>query len=83
MEGLPFLPFMDRDKVTKPGAQVGYDNLLQFNPIYVYFRFLSFVVIPLYEALGKVYPQIETDFIGPIKKSLDYYKGLQAPVANK
>lgn len=68
LEGLPFLPFMDRDKVTKPGAQVG---------------FLSFVVIPLYEALGKLYPQIEPGFIAPIKKSLDYYKGLQAPPANK
>ncbi len=63
-EGLPFLPFMDRDKVTKPSAQVG---------------FLSFVVIPLYEALGKVFSQVEGPFIGPIKKSLQYYKDLQAP----
>jgi len=61
-DGLPFLPFMDRDKVTKPGAQVG---------------FLSFVVIPLYEALGKLYPSIEADFITPIRKSLEYYKSLQ------
>jgi high affinity cGMP-specific 3',5'-cyclic phosphodiesterase 9 len=29
-EGLPFLPFMDRDKVTKSGAQTGYiNNLIQ------------------------------------------------------
>ncbi|KAJ3365043.1 hypothetical protein HDU91_002343 [Kappamyces sp. JEL0680] len=58
-EGLPFLPFMDRDKVTKPSAQVG---------------FLSFVVIPLYEALGKLYPDIEPGFIQPIKRSLQFYK---------
>ncbi|KAI8900278.1 hypothetical protein BC833DRAFT_582525 [Globomyces pollinis-pini] len=60
-EGLPTLPFMDRDKVTKPGAQIG---------------FLSFVVVPLYESLGKLYPCIDADLIQPIKRSLDYYKSL-------
>jgi hypothetical protein len=35
-------------------------------------------VSPLYEALGKLYPKIEPGFIAPIKRSLDYYKGLQA-----
>ena len=45
-QGLPFLPFMDRDKVTKSGAQTGYFCLI---------RFLGFCVIPLYEALAKLY----------------------------
>ena len=38
-EGLPVAPFMDRDKVTKPSAQIG---------------FIKFVLIPLFESLNKV-----------------------------
>ena len=38
-EGLPVAPFMDRDKVTKPSAQIG---------------FIKFVLIPLFEATTKV-----------------------------
>ncbi|KAI8915954.1 hypothetical protein EDD86DRAFT_186383 [Gorgonomyces haynaldii] len=38
-EGLPTMPFMDREKVTKPSAQIG---------------FIQFVMIPLYETLGMV-----------------------------
>lgn len=38
-EGLPVAPFMDRDKVTKPTAQIG---------------FIKFVLIPMFEALNSV-----------------------------
>ena len=38
-EGLPVAPFMDRDKVTKPTAQIG---------------FIQFVLIPMFEALCTV-----------------------------
>ena len=38
-EGLPVAPFMDRDKVTKPTAQIG---------------FIKFVLIPLFESMNKV-----------------------------
>lgn len=38
-EGLPHADFMDREKVTKPTAQVG---------------FISFVVLPAFELLAKV-----------------------------
>ena len=39
-EGLPVAPFMDRDKVSKPTAQIG---------------FIKFVLIPLFELLNKVF----------------------------
>ena len=38
-EGLPVAPFMDRDKVTKPTAQIG---------------FIKFVLIPMFETFAKV-----------------------------
>eukprot|EP00061_Rhincodon_typus_P016650 g44977.t1 len=39
-EGLPVAPFMDRDKVTKPTAQIG---------------FIKFVLIPTFETLMKIF----------------------------
>ena len=39
MEGLPVAPFMDRDKVTKPTAQIG---------------FIKFVLIPMFETVARV-----------------------------
>lgn len=41
-EGLPVAPFMDRDKVTKPTAQIG---------------FIKFVLIPMFETVMKVEPR--------------------------
>ena len=38
-EGLPVAPFMDRNKVTKPTAQIG---------------FIKCVLIPLFESMSKV-----------------------------
>ncbi|KAI9202505.1 cGMP phosphodiesterase [Polychytrium aggregatum] len=58
-EGLPTAPFMDREKVTKAGAQVG---------------FIGFVMIPLYELTAKVLPNMEAAIIQPIRQSLTYYK---------
>ncbi|KAJ3156144.1 hypothetical protein HDU86_004112 [Geranomyces michiganensis] len=60
-EGLPFAPFMDRQKVTKSGAQVG---------------FIQFVMIPLFELVSKVLPNMEEPVITPIRKALEYYKAL-------
>ncbi|TPX77127.1 hypothetical protein CcCBS67573_g01616 [Chytriomyces confervae] len=58
-QGLPTAPFMDRDKVTKAGAQVG---------------FIGYVMIPLYELAAKVLPNMEDAIIKPIRESLVYYK---------
>ena len=38
-DGLPIAPFMDRDRVTKPTAQIG---------------FIRYVLLPLFESLNKV-----------------------------
>lgn len=47
-EGLPVAPFMDRDKVSKPTAQIG---------------FIKFVLIPLFELLNKVLIAVRTAFL--------------------
>lgn len=59
--GLPYAPFMDRAKVTKSSAQVG---------------FIGFVMIPLFELFAKMFPTIEEPIIGPIRRAHDYYKSL-------
>ncbi|TPX54946.1 hypothetical protein PhCBS80983_g05673 [Powellomyces hirtus] len=59
-EGLPWAPFMDREKVTKPNAQVG---------------FIGFVMIPLYELVSRVLPNMDP-IITPVKSALTHYKGL-------
>ncbi|XP_020617045.1 high affinity cGMP-specific 3',5'-cyclic phosphodiesterase 9A-like [Orbicella faveolata] len=58
LEGLPVAPFMDRDKVTKPSAQIG---------------FIRFVLTPLFEALGQLFPVLEGPLIAPVRKALSYY----------
>ena len=50
LEGLPVAPFMDRDKVTKPSSQIG---------------FIKFVLLPLFESVGQLFPQIEVCVWGP------------------
>ncbi|KAJ3085173.1 High affinity cAMP-specific and IBMX-insensitive 3',5'-cyclic phosphodiesterase 9A, partial [Quaeritorhiza haematococci] len=60
-QGLPTAPFMDREKVTKASAQVG---------------FIQFVMIPLFELLAKLLPGMETPIITPIRESLTYYQNL-------
>ncbi|KAJ1555779.1 High affinity cAMP-specific and IBMX-insensitive 3',5'-cyclic phosphodiesterase 9A [Cladochytrium tenue] len=61
-EGLPYAPFMDREKVTKAGAQIG---------------FIQYVMLPLYDLVAKVVPGMEQAVIAPIKESLQYYKAMQ------
>eukprot|EP00795_Rhopilema_esculentum_P006950 gene6950-12571_t len=61
LEGLPVLPFMDRDKVTKPSAQIG---------------FIKFVLIPLFESITELIPVFKETLIDPVKLALDYYQNL-------
>lgn len=61
LEGLPTAPFMDREKVTKPGAQIG---------------FIGYVMIPLFELTAKVLPNMDEPIITPIRQSLTYYKDM-------
>lgn len=62
LEGLPVAPFMDRDKVTKPSAQIG---------------FIKFILLPLVEALGELFPVILEDVVSPVMNALDYYTKMQ------
>ncbi|KAJ1339369.1 hypothetical protein BSLG_006023 [Batrachochytrium salamandrivorans] len=60
-DGLPNAPFMDREKVTKPSAQIG---------------FIAYVMIPMYELVGKVLPNMDKHILHPIRASLNFYKHL-------
>ncbi|XP_068098502.1 high affinity cGMP-specific 3',5'-cyclic phosphodiesterase 9A-like [Hyperolius riggenbachi] len=60
-EGLPVTPFMDRDKVTKPKAQIG---------------FIKFVLIPMFETVMKLFPQIEEMMVRPLQEARDHYEEL-------
>ncbi|KAI3378701.1 hypothetical protein SNEBB_005626 [Seison nebaliae] len=60
--GLPVAPFMDRDKVTKPDAQIG---------------FIQFVLLPMFETLGKLFPQIEINIIQPLREAKARYENLK------
>ncbi|KAG5674089.1 hypothetical protein PVAND_004075 [Polypedilum vanderplanki] len=61
LEGLPVTPFMDPDKVSKPGSQV---------------RFIGLVLLPLFEALGELLPELIDFIIIPVRVALDFYKRL-------
>uniref|UniRef100_A0ACB8FHP1 High affinity cAMP-specific and IBMX-insensitive 3',5'-cyclic phosphodiesterase 9A n=1 Tax=Sphaerodactylus townsendi TaxID=933632 RepID=A0ACB8FHP1_9SAUR len=61
-EGLPVAPFMDRDKVTKPTAQIG---------------FLKFVLIPLFETIAKLFPEVEEVLLQPLWESRGRYEELK------
>uniref|UniRef100_A0A673FNP7 Phosphodiesterase n=1 Tax=Sinocyclocheilus rhinocerous TaxID=307959 RepID=A0A673FNP7_9TELE len=61
-EGLPVAPFMDRDKVTKPTAQIG---------------FIKFVLIPMFETVMTLFPQIEEIMVQPLRDSRDHYEELK------
>uniref|UniRef100_A0A2M4DQM4 Putative secreted protein n=1 Tax=Anopheles darlingi TaxID=43151 RepID=A0A2M4DQM4_ANODA len=58
---------MDPDKVSKPGSQV---------------RFIGLVLLPLFEALGELLPELTDLIITPVRVALDYYKRLN-DAANK
>lgn len=78
LEGLPVTPFMvssiifvdsltlifikstqDPEKVSKPGSQV---------------RFIGLVLLPLFEALGDLLPELVDFIVIPVRVALDFYK---------
>ncbi|KAM5142409.1 high affinity cGMP-specific 3',5'-cyclic phosphodiesterase 9A isoform 2-T2 [Mantella aurantiaca] len=61
LEGLPVTPFMDRDTVTKPKAQIG---------------FIKFVLLPMFETVMKLFPQIEEMMVRPLQDARDHYEEL-------
>ncbi|KAE8737778.1 hypothetical protein FOCC_FOCC016759 [Frankliniella occidentalis] len=61
LEGLPVTPFMDRDKITKPSSQVS---------------FIGFVLLPLFEALGALLPELDDMIVKPVREALEYYRRL-------
>ncbi|XP_031790460.1 high affinity cGMP-specific 3',5'-cyclic phosphodiesterase 9A [Piliocolobus tephrosceles] len=61
-EGLPVAPFMDRDKVTKATAQIG---------------FIKFVLIPMFETVTKLFPMVEEIMLQPLWESRDRYEELK------
>ncbi|XP_033322464.2 phosphodiesterase 9 [Megalopta genalis] len=61
LEGLPVTPFMDRDKVTKPSSQVS---------------FIGLVLLPLFEALGELLPELQSLIVQPAREALEYYRRL-------
>ncbi|XP_038616340.1 high affinity cGMP-specific 3',5'-cyclic phosphodiesterase 9A isoform X1 [Tachyglossus aculeatus] len=61
-EGLPVAPFMDRDKVTKATAQIG---------------FIKFVLIPMFETVTKLFPAVEEAMLQPLWESRDRYEELK------
>ena len=42
--GLPVTPFMDREKVSRPSSQCS---------------FIGFVLLPLFESIGRFFPELE------------------------
>ncbi|KAF5308791.1 hypothetical protein FQR65_LT06024 [Abscondita terminalis] len=61
LEGLPVTPFMDRDKITKPSSQCS---------------FIGFVLLPLFEALGELFGELQDLIVQPVRDALDYYRRL-------
>jgi high affinity cGMP-specific 3',5'-cyclic phosphodiesterase 9 len=52
---------MDRDKVTKPSAQIG---------------FIKFVLIPMFESVAKLFPAMQ-DMVKSLKDSYTRYEELK------
>ncbi|KAK9869703.1 hypothetical protein WA026_003443 [Henosepilachna vigintioctopunctata] len=61
LEGLPVTPFMDREKITKPSSQCS---------------FIGLVLLPLFEALGELLPELINLIVQPVRDALDYYRRL-------
>jgi len=61
-EGLPVAPFMDREKVTKPTAQIG---------------FIKFVLLPMFEQVAKLFPQLREIMVEPLKNARDHWENLK------
>ncbi|CAL9698433.1 unnamed protein product [Knipowitschia caucasica] len=60
--GLPVTPFMDRDKVSKPSSQT---------------NFITFVLLPLFTELTKLFPCLELHILEPVRRALEYYGDLE------
>ena len=63
---LPVAAFMDRNKVTKAGAQNG---------------FINFVMTPLFTEVAKMFPGIEEPVIKPIQRAAQHYKDMSMATA--
>lgn len=61
-EGLPVAPFMDRDRVTKATAQIG---------------FLEFILIPMFETVAKLFPAVRDLMLQPLWESRGRYEKLK------
>ncbi|XP_050415598.1 high affinity cGMP-specific 3',5'-cyclic phosphodiesterase 9A isoform X4 [Patella vulgata] len=66
-EGLPVAPFMDREKVTKPTAQIG---------------FIKFVLIPMFETAANLFPQIDDVMVRPLREAKDRYEEMKSQEDN-
>ncbi|XP_064651195.1 high affinity cGMP-specific 3',5'-cyclic phosphodiesterase 9A-like isoform X13 [Lineus longissimus] len=62
LEGLPVAPFMDRDKVTKPTAQIG---------------FVKFVLVPMFETVAKLFPQLGDTMVKQLKDAQARYEEMK------
>ncbi|XP_013391999.1 high affinity cGMP-specific 3',5'-cyclic phosphodiesterase 9A isoform X2 [Lingula anatina] len=62
LEGLPVAPFMDREKVTKPTAQIG---------------FIKFVLIPMFETVAKLFPIVDTIMVEKLRMARDHYEEMK------
>ncbi|KAF7259925.1 hypothetical protein EG68_02767 [Paragonimus skrjabini miyazakii] len=62
LAGLPVAPFMDREKVTKSASQCG---------------FIRFVILPLFEALSKLFPPLKDIILQSAIDQLNYYTDMQ------
>ena len=58
LEGLPVADFMDREKVTKSKSQIG---------------FIKFVLLPLFEALGRLYPSVVVSCISDATQTVPVF----------
>ncbi|XP_071749509.1 high affinity cGMP-specific 3',5'-cyclic phosphodiesterase 9A isoform X2 [Lepeophtheirus salmonis] len=61
-ESLPIAPFMDRDRVTKATAQIG---------------FIRFVLLPLFESINRLFPEMEELALVNLRNSLVYHEKLK------
>ncbi|XP_038668954.1 high affinity cGMP-specific 3',5'-cyclic phosphodiesterase 9A-like [Scyliorhinus canicula] len=61
-EGLPVSTFMDRDIVTKPKMQIG---------------FIQLILIPMFEAMIKLFTQLNEVMLQPLRESRDRYEELK------
>ncbi|CAD5112439.1 DgyrCDS1661 [Dimorphilus gyrociliatus] len=66
-QGLPVAPFMDREKVTKPTAQIG---------------FIKFVLIPMFETVAKLFTELEDVMVKPLTGARDRYEKMKEEVSS-